>query len=121
MTRKKIGIAFSGGAARGFAHLGVLKVLAEHDIPIDFIAGTSAGSIVGRGFRVRVDRRRNHRLRQKNELVSYDRIFVFAERNSFKRADGRFFDEKFPVKNFEDLPIPFAAVACDLETGEESF
>ena len=47
MRRKKIGLALSGGGARGFAHVGVLKVLAEHDIPIDFIAGTSIGSLVG--------------------------------------------------------------------------
>ncbi|MGI8670123.1 MAG: patatin-like phospholipase family protein, partial [Aridibacter sp.] len=47
MTRKKVGLALSGGAARGFAHLGVVKVLKEHNIPIDFIAGTSAGSFAG--------------------------------------------------------------------------
>ena len=50
MNRKKVGIALSGGAARGFAHLGVLKVLVENDIPIDYIAGTSAGSIAGAMF-----------------------------------------------------------------------
>ena len=47
MTRKKIGLALSGGAARGFAHLGVMKVFAEHNIPIDYVAGTSAGSFAG--------------------------------------------------------------------------
>src|ERR1044071_6080732 len=45
--RPKIGLALSGGAARGLAHVGVLRVLAEHDIPIDYIAGTSAGALVG--------------------------------------------------------------------------
>jgi len=47
MTRKKVGLALSGGGARGFSHIGVLKVLAEHNIQIDLIAGTSAGSFVG--------------------------------------------------------------------------
>src|SRR3954452_3851679 len=47
MARKKVGLALSGGGARGFSHVGVLKVLEENHIPIDFIAGTSAGSIVG--------------------------------------------------------------------------
>ena len=47
MKQKKIGLALSGGGARGFAHVGVLKVLAEHNIPIDYISGTSAGSFVG--------------------------------------------------------------------------
>ena len=50
MSRKKIGIALSGGAARGFAHLGVLKVFAEHNIPIDYVSGTSAGSIAGAAY-----------------------------------------------------------------------
>ena len=45
---KKIGLALSGGGARGFTHVGVLKVLAEHGIRFDMIAGTSAGSVAGR-------------------------------------------------------------------------
>ena len=46
----KIGLALSGGAARGMAHVGVLRALLENDIPIDCIAGTSAGSIVAGAF-----------------------------------------------------------------------
>jgi len=45
--RPKIGLVLSGGGARGFAHIGVLKVLEAHRIPVDYIAGTSMGSIVG--------------------------------------------------------------------------
>lgn len=45
--RPKIGLVLSGGGARGFAHIGVLKVLEENHIPVDFIAGTSMGSIIG--------------------------------------------------------------------------
>jgi NTE family protein len=45
--RPKIGLALSGGGARGVAHVGVLKVLEEHRIPVDYIAGTSMGAIVG--------------------------------------------------------------------------
>lgn len=47
MCRKRIGLALSGGAARGAAHLGVLRVLERENIPIDVVAGVSAGSIVG--------------------------------------------------------------------------
>src|SRR5215510_2129756 len=46
----KIGLALSGGAVRGLAHVGVLRALAENNIPIDCIAGTSAGSIVGGAY-----------------------------------------------------------------------
>lgn len=45
--RPKIGVALSGGGARGLAHIGVLKALEEHQVPIDYIAGTSMGSIIG--------------------------------------------------------------------------
>ncbi|MEG1656182.1 MAG: patatin-like phospholipase family protein [Christensenellaceae bacterium] len=45
--RKKVGLALGGGAARGFAHIGVLKVLKENNIPIDYIAGCSMGALVG--------------------------------------------------------------------------
>ena len=47
MAKKKIGLALSGGGARGFAHIGVLKVFADYNIKFDMVAGTSAGSIIG--------------------------------------------------------------------------
>src|SRR5512133_3452280 len=46
-VRPKVGLVLSGGAAKGFAHVGVLKVIEEAGIPIDYIAGTSMGSIIG--------------------------------------------------------------------------
>jgi NTE family protein len=48
--RFKVGLAFGGGGARGFAHIGVLKVLNAHSIPIDLIVGTSMGAVVGATF-----------------------------------------------------------------------
>lgn len=45
--KKKIGLALGGGSARGFAHIGVLKILERENIPIDLIAGTSMGAVVG--------------------------------------------------------------------------
>ncbi|HEX3155012.1 MAG TPA: patatin-like phospholipase family protein, partial [Candidatus Angelobacter sp.] len=46
----KIGIALGGGFARGLAHIGILKVLEEENIPVDFIAGTSVGSVIGAAY-----------------------------------------------------------------------
>lgn len=117
--RKKIGLALSGGAARGFAHLGVLKVLAEHEIPIDFIAGTSAGSIAGAAFAAGLS---------VEEIVAFGKKMSWFRMTGFSYSPkgllstaplGTFIEQHFPVKNFEDLTIPFAAVACDLETGDE--
>ena len=44
---QKVGLVLSGGGASGFAHIGVLMALEEHNIPVDYITGTSAGSLVG--------------------------------------------------------------------------
>jgi NTE family protein len=119
MARKKIGIALSGGAARGFAHLGVLKVLAEHDIPIDYIAGTSAGSIVGAGVACGMTIEQSIEVGKK---MSWFRMtgFSYSAKGILSNASmGDFLAKHYPCKNFEDLKIPFAAVACDLETGKE--
>ena len=119
MERKKIGIALSGGAARGFAHLGVLKVLAEHNIPIDCIAGTSAGSIVGAGLACGLSIEEQIAIGRK---MSWFRMtgFSYSAKGILSNASmGDFLTKHFPYKKIEDLPIPYAAVACDLETGQE--
>lgn len=118
MTRKKLGIALSGGAARGFAHLGVLKVLAEHNIPIDFISGTSAGSIAGASFACGLSVEEIIALGKK---MSWFRMagFSYSAKGLLSNASmGAFFRKNLPFDKFEDLPIPFAAVTTDLETGE---
>ncbi len=119
MVRKKIGLALSGGAARGFAHLGVLKVFAEHDIPIDFIAGTSAGSFAGAAFASGLS---VAEIAEMSRKISWFRMtgFSYSPKGLLSNSRmGAFIRQNFPFKNLEDLPIPFAAVACDLETGEE--
>jgi NTE family protein len=50
-TRLRIGVALEGGGALGIAHLGVLKWFEEHHIPVDYVAGTSMGGLVGRPLR----------------------------------------------------------------------
>src|SRR5947209_177081 len=115
MTRKKIGLALSGGGARGFAHIGVLKALVDNDIPIDMIAGTSAGPIVGGAFAsgMSVDEidAMAARVRWPNILRP-----SMSPRGLFSSAPmGHFIEREFHARSFEDLKIPFAAVACDLE------
>jgi len=119
MARKKIGIALSGGAARGFAHLGVLKVLVENKIPIDCIAGTSAGSFVGAAYASGLSVEEIIRIGRK---ISWFRMtgFSYSPKGLLSNASmGAFINEHFPVRKFEDLSVPFAAIACDLETGRE--
>ncbi|MFN2392201.1 MAG: patatin-like phospholipase family protein [Pyrinomonadaceae bacterium] len=119
MTRKKIGLALSGGAARSFAHLGVLKVFAEHNIPIDFIAGTSAGSFAGAAFASGLSAEEIIRFGHKIRWLNMAGL-SFSPKGLLTNAPmGNFIKQNLPFRKFEDLPIPFAAVACDLETGEE--
>lgn len=119
MVRKKVGLALSGGAARGFAHLGVLKVLVEHKIPIDLVAGTSAGSFAGAAFASGLSVKEIIEMGKKVRWLNVAG-FSYSPKGILSNAPlGNFIKKNLPVRRFEDLPIPFAAVACDLETGEE--
>ncbi|MER3430488.1 MAG: esterase [Blastocatellia bacterium] len=119
MVDVKVGIALSGGGARGFAHIGVLKALQENGIPVDVIAGTSAGSFAGGAFAAGLE---------PDEIVSVGNkirwtdiaAFSYSRRGILTNLPlGEFVKSNFPTVRLEQLRIPFAACACDLETGEE--
>jgi NTE family protein len=112
-----IGLALSGGAARGMAHVGVLRALVENNVPIDCVAGTSAGSLVGGAFASGmpldqiVDFGRKLRWRDLGR-VTVSRLGV----QSNERLE-QYLRERLPITRFEDLPVPFAAVATELKSG----
>jgi NTE family protein len=113
----KIGLALSGGAARGMAHVGVLRALVENDIHIDCIAGTSAGSIVGAAFAAGMPLEEIEdfglRLRWRDiGRVTMSRLGV----QSNERLE-LYLRERLPVTRFENMPMPFATIATDLKTG----
>lgn len=117
--KKQLGLALSGGAARGFAHIGVLKALVEHNVPIHLIAGTSAGSFVGGAFAAGMSA---DEIAEVGKKISWFGIagFSYSPRGFLSNAAlGNFIKANFPVTGFEELAIPFAAVACDLATGKE--
>ena len=112
-----LGLALSGGAARGMAHVGVLRALLEHNIRIDCVAGTSAGSIVGGAFAsgMSIDEiaefGRTLRWRDIGR-VTMSRLGV----QSNERLE-QYLRARMPVAKFEELRVPFAAVATELKTG----
>ncbi len=118
-SKPGIGLALSGGAARGIAHIAVLEVLEKDDIPIRAIAGTSAGSIIGALYAAGMP------------LVEIKRVLLHAKwrdllsftlpKAGLISSEGifRFMESVLPVKNFSSLSIPFAAVATDLKTAEK--
>jgi NTE family protein len=115
--RPTIGLALSGGAARGIAHVGVLRALTENGIHIDCVAGTSAGSIVGgawaSGMPVDDIEDLGRKLRWRDiGRVTMSRLGI----QSNERLE-QYVRARLPVARFEDLPIPFAAVATELKTG----
>lgn len=115
--RPRLGLALSGGAARGIAHVGVMKVFKEEGILVDFVAGTSAGALVGGALASGMpleeieDIGRSLRWRDLGRMT-LSRLGV----QSGARME-EYIRERFPVTRFEQMPIPFAAVATDLHTG----
>ncbi|CAN5433703.1 patatin-like phospholipase family protein [soil metagenome] len=116
---KKIGLALSGGGARGFAHIGVLKVLVENNIPVDIIAGTSAGSIVGGAFASGMSISEIVAMASKVGWTNMTRPSMSPLGMLSNAPMGKFLSRHFKAVRFEDLAIPYAAIACDFERGEE--
>jgi NTE family protein len=116
-NRPRLGLALSGGAARGIAHVGVLRALEEHRVPIDAIAGASAGALVGGCYAAGLtieqleDLVRSFRWRQTGR-ISFSRLGL----QSNARME-RFLRAHLPTTRFEELRIPFAAMVTDLHTG----
>ena len=117
LNRPRVGLALSGGAARGIAHVGVLRALTENQIPIDAIAGASAGALVGGSFAAGLSI---------DDLEEMARGFRWRHtaRFSFSRLGLQsnepledYLRQLLPVTRFEDLKIPFAAMVTDLRKG----
>jgi NTE family protein len=151
-TRPHIGLVLSGGGARGCAHIGVLKILEEMRIPIDYIAGTSMGAIVGGLYASGVSPANLEKLvtsidwneaftdkpptdemafRRKEDSQSYKIDIDLGYGNGkFAIPKGlvqgqnlnvllkRLFIHTSDINDFNQLHIPFRALAADIETGE---
>jgi NTE family protein len=151
--RPRIGLVLGGGGARGAAHVGVVKVIEELRIPIDYVAGASMGSIVGGLYAsglsaAQIEReilamdwsdlfrdypsREERSFRRKRD----DDIYVIKAKPGYNKGKvrlplayirGQKFDlvlnrltlPMFEVKDFDLMPIPYRAVATDIETGKE--
>src|SRR6187455_2976813 len=150
--RLRIGLVLSGGGARGAAHIGVLKVLEENHVPVDAIAGTSMGAVVGglyasglsaadiervmtsvdwqdafRDRPARADLNFRRKLEDQTYLVKFP---LGLKGGEFRLPRGLVQGQKLtqilrgltlpvaPIADFDDLAIPFRAVATDIVTGD---
>jgi NTE family protein len=118
-SNSTIGLALSGGAARGIAHIAVLEALELEGVPIHAIAGTSAGSIIGALYCAGMPLTQIKRILLDTKWTAILKFTV--PRQGLISSEGiyRFMDSILPVKKFSSLLFPFAAVATDLRTGEK--
>jgi NTE family protein len=117
-NRPRIGIALGGGFARGMAHVGILKVLLEEGIPIDYVAGTSVGAVIGAMYCSGVS------VKELEELSALVRFRDFARwtvsRFGFCSNDRMepFLGKLLKCRTFEELQVPLAVAATDFKTGD---
>lgn len=125
--RLPVGLALSGGGARAFAHTGIIETLNSISFPIDYIAGTSMGAVVGGLYSSGMPQEklwefgRNVKKLKISKDFSKIKVINLLLTESFIEPVyiRKFVDENFKGKNIEDFPIPFACVAMDIMTGEK--
>lgn len=118
--RPKIGLALGGGSAKGLAHIGVIRTLEKNNIPIDFIAGTSIGAMVGGFYAAGLD---TEKIEKIAEEIDEQKIFSFLDPNlkgSLIKGEKieKFIESHIDGKKFKDCRIPFSAIATDFKKGE---
>ena len=123
LVGSSVGLALGGGAAFGIAHLGVLRVLEQNNIPIDLVAGCSQGSIIGVGYAagIGVEEMVDIALdlgQKKNVLKPLDLTMTKPGLLAGNRMVGIFSPLLESKETFEDLVLPCRTVATDIESGE---
>jgi NTE family protein len=118
-NQPKIGLALGAGGARGFAHVGVLQVLEKMGVQVDMIAGSSMGSLVGALYCSGME---THYIEQLAVNLKRRHWIDFSVVPKMGFVNGQRFQEmcRFLTKgqNLEDLPVPLAVIATDVEKGE---
>ena len=114
----KIGIAFGGGGARGFSHLGAIKAFEEFGIKFDYVSGTSAGSLVGAFYAA------GYSFQEMYDVVKTMRVKDIRKNVlpfTPSKLDGliNIVKGRLGDINVQDLPKPFSAVAVDLKSTKE--
>jgi NTE family protein len=121
--RPRVGLALSGGGARGLAHIGVLKVLAREGIPMDCLAGTSMGGVIAAAYATGMTPAEI----ESEALVTtrWRRLASLADLSLPREGLFRghrllaYFERQLGQRTFADLDLPLALVTVDLNTGQE--
>lgn len=118
ITNTKIALVLGGGSARGLAHIGFLKVFKKYNIPVDLIVGTSIGSLAGACFSLGIPISKMEAIANKITWRQLTDFIIskmgFLEGKNFEKI----ISEATEDKGFDNLNIPLAITATDIEKGE---
>lgn len=118
---KKFALVLGGGAAKGFAHIGVLKVLEKNGLKPDLIVGTSMGALIGAGYASGNDISELEKIALKFNSIGYVNLYtaLFKDYVIGTSKITKILTKLMGGKKIEELPIKFVAVATELNTGRE--
>lgn len=122
LKKKKVGLVLGSGGARGLAHVGVIKTLLKYDIPIDLIVGSSSGALVGGLYASWKDINKLEGFVREVTIKDVADVLVDPTWGGGLIKGGKtleFLERLFDGGKIEDLKIPFAAVATDVNSAEE--
>lgn len=121
----RVGVALGGGGARGLAHIGVLKAFEEEDVTIAALSGTSVGALIGSLYAAGITTTQMEEMSQEigwSSLTNYSRYslmrLVLTEERLSNDKMEEYLRQHMGDTRFDQLKIPFACVATDLQTGE---
>lgn len=115
--RPRIGLALAGGFARGIAHIGVLRVLREAGIPIDVVAGTSVGALIGAAFCAGTPLEEMEQIGATTSFTDFGRWTPSWLGLATNQRLEKFLARFTHVRNFEEMAIPLAIATTDINAG----
>jgi NTE family protein len=115
--RPRIGLALAGGFARGIAHLGVLRVLREAEIPIDCVAGTSVGALIAVGYCAGASLEDMAEVGATTSFTDFGRWTPSWLGLATNQRMEKYLSRFTPAKTFEELKTPLAIAATDINAG----
>jgi NTE family protein len=115
--RPRVGLALAGGFARGIAHIGVLRVLRDAGIPIDCVAGTSVGALIGAAYCAGASLEHLQQIGETTTFADFGRWTPSWLGLATNQRMEKYLARLTPAKTFEELTIPLAIAATDINAG----
>ena len=121
IEKRKIGLALGSGAVRGLAHIGVIKVLEENNINIDYIAGSSIGALIGAHYAIYKDSSKLEKIALANNWKTASVLFDPSITGGLIKGTKieQMLNAWYEGAEFNDVKIPLSVVATDLKSGNE--